>query len=97
MGHQVCCFRHSTWTSLRVSSFLIDPLPSMSIDRAVSVSIFPKFSRPANINIDGPFVGTTFVHLYLMTHPGRMVSCLHQKKTGYLWMDVYMLETVRVC
>ncbi len=34
---------------------------------------FPKSTRQANI--DGAYFGTTFPHLYLMTHPVRIVDC----------------------
>jgi casein kinase II subunit beta len=33
---------------------------------------FPKSTRQANI--DGAYFGTTFPHLYLMTHPVRLVD-----------------------
>jgi casein kinase II subunit beta len=33
---------------------------------------FPKSTRQANI--DGAYFGTTFPHLYLMTHPVRLIS-----------------------
>jgi Casein kinase II regulatory subunit len=41
---------------------------------------FPKSTRQANI--DGAYFGTTFPHLYLMTHPVRILSLF----------DVSMLE-----
>jgi hypothetical protein len=34
---------------------------------------FPKSTRQANI--DGAYFGTTFPHLYLMTHPVRVIIC----------------------
>jgi hypothetical protein len=34
---------------------------------------FPKSTRQANI--DGAYFGTTFPHLYLMTHPVRATIC----------------------
>ena len=49
---------------------------------------FPKSTRQANI--DGAYFGTTFPHLYLMTHP---VSCLPLTRTSVIRFIDYILLT----
>jgi casein kinase II subunit beta len=56
---------------------------------------FPKSTRQANI--DGAYFGTTFPHLYLMTHPVRIMMHLYYRDKGGFWKNICSCFFCFVC
>ena len=51
---------------------------------------FPKSTRQANI--DGAYFGTTFPHLYLMTHPVSFSTSSQLSQIKYFYQMIYFIN-----